>query len=127
MKDKEKINIDIAVPIDNLSTILKKLNKLSIESKIPIICFGHAGDGNIHVNILVSKGIEEEKKQGFEIVKKIFELTVSMGGVISGEHGIGITKKPYIDIQLDRKHIELMQALKRVFDPKGIMNPGKIF
>jgi glycolate oxidase len=127
MKDKEKINIDIAVPIDNLSTILKKLNKLSIESKIPIICFGHAGDGNIHVNILVSKGIEEEKKQGFEIVKKIFELTVSMGGVISGEHGIGITKKPYIDIQLDRKHIELMQAIKRVFDPKGIMNPGKIF
>ncbi|ODA44201.1 Glycolate dehydrogenase, subunit GlcD [Thermodesulfovibrio sp. N1] len=127
MKDKEKINIDIAVPIDNLSTILKKLNKLSIESKIPIICFGHAGDGNIHVNILINKGNEEEKKQGFEIVKKIFEFTVSIGGVISGEHGIGITKKPYIDIQLDRKHIELMQAIKRVFDPKGIMNPGKIF
>lgn len=127
MKDKEKINIDIAVPIDNLSTILKKLNKLSIESKIPIICFGHAGDGNIHVNILINKGNEEEKKKGFEIVKKIFEFTVSIGGVISGEHGIGITKKPYIDIQLDRKHIELMQAIKRVFDPKGIMNPGKIF
>lgn len=127
MKDKEKINIDIAVPIDNLSTILKKLNKLSNESKIPIVCFGHAGDGNIHVNILVKKGDEEEKIRGFEIVKKIFELTVSLDGAISGEHGIGITKKPYIDIQLDRKHMELMQAIKRVFDPKGIMNPGKIF
>lgn len=60
-------------------------------------------------------------------MKKIFEFVVTIGGAISGEHGIGITKKPYIDIQLGRKQIELMQAIKRVFDPKGFMNPGKIF
>ncbi|WP_353683917.1 FAD-linked oxidase C-terminal domain-containing protein [Thermodesulfovibrio sp. 3907-1M] len=127
MKDKEKINIDIAVPIDSLSKTFVKLNELSNKSNIPIISFGHAGDGNIHVNILVEKSNEEEKKQGFEMVKKIFEFTVSIGGAISGEHGIGITKKPYIDIQLEKKQIELMQAIKRVFDPKGFMNPGKIF
>ena len=127
MKDKEKINIDIAVPIDNLSKMFLKLNQISISSGIPIISFGHAGDGNIHVNILVEKGNEEEKIQGFELVKKIFEYAVNLGGAISGEHGIGITKKPYIDIQLSRKNIELMRAVKRVFDPKEIMNPGKIF
>ena len=127
MKDKEKINIDIAVPIDNLSKMFLKLNQISISSGIPIISFGHAGDGNIHVNILVEKGNEEEKTQGFELVKKIFEYAVNLGGAISGEHGIGITKKPYIDIQLSRKNIELMRAVKRVFDPKEIMNPGKIF
>jgi len=104
-----------------------KLNQISISSGIPIISFGHAGDGNIHVNILVEKGNEEEKTQGFELVKKIFEYAVNLGGAISGEHGIGITKKPYIDIQLSRKNIELMRAVKRVFDPKEIMNPGKIF
>lgn len=127
IKDREKINIDISVPIDNLSKTLVRLNQISKESNIPIVSFGHAGDGNIHVNILVEKNNEEEKKLGFEIVKKIFEFVVTIGGAISGEHGIGITKKPYIDIQLGRKQIELMQAIKRVFDPKGFMNPGKIF
>lgn len=127
IKDKEKINIDISVPIENLSKALMNLKELSLTSDIPIICFGHAGDGNIHVNILVHKGDEENRKKGFDLVRKIFELTVSLNGVISGEHGIGITKKPYIDIQLPKKNIELMKAVKRVFDPKEIMNPGKIF
>lgn len=127
MKDKEKINIDIAIPIDNLAKTLVSLKELSEQHGIPIVSFGHAGDGNIHVNILVNKNDEGSRKEGFELVKKIFELTVSLGGAISGEHGIGITKKPYIEIQLLRKNIELMQAIKRVFDPKEIMNPGKIF
>ncbi len=127
MKDKEKINIDISVPVENLSMALVKLRELSIASDIQVICFGHAGDGNIHVNILVNRDDEENRKKGFELAKKIFELTVSLGGAISGEHGIGITKKPYIDIQLSKKNIELMKAVKRVFDPKEIMNPGKIF
>lgn len=127
MKDKEKINIDIAIPIDNLAKTLVSLKELSEQHRIPIVSFGHAGDGNIHVNILVNKNDEGSRKEGFELVKKIFELTVSLGGAISGEHGIGITKKPYIEIQLSRKNIELMQAIKRVFDPKEIMNPGKIF
>jgi len=127
MKDKEKINIDITVPIDNLPRMLLSIKELSQNSGIPIISFGHAGDGNIHVNILVTKGDEEYRQKGFEIAKKIFELTVGFEGAISGEHGIGITKKPYIEIQLTRQHLELMKAIKRVFDPKEVMNPGKIF
>lgn len=127
MKDKEKINIDISVPVENLSKALLNLKELSLTSDIPVICFGHAGDGNIHVNILVNRGDEENRKKGFELTRKIFEITVSLGGAISGEHGIGITKKPYIDIQLSKRNIELMKAVKRVFDPKEIMNPGKIF
>ncbi len=127
MKDKEKINIDIVVPIDNLSTALTKLRELSLSSEIPIISFGHAGDGNIHVNILVNKGEEQQRQKGLKLVKEIFEITVSLGGAISGEHGIGVTKKPYIDIQLSKKTIDLMKAVKKIFDPKEIMNPGKIF
>lgn len=127
MKDKEKINIDISVPIDNLAKALTKLKELSEKYQIPILSFGHAGDGNIHVNILVNRNDEESKQNGFELVKKILEYTVSLGGAISGEHGIGITKKPYIDMQLSRKNIELMMAIKKVFDPRDIMNPGKIF
>lgn len=127
MKDKEKINIDIAVPIDNLANALLSLREISLKYKIPIISFGHAGDGNIHVNILVNRDDEYSRKEGFELAKKIFELTVSLGGAISGEHGIGITKKPYLDIQLSKKSIELMNSVKRVFDPSEFMNPGKIF
>lgn len=127
MQDKEKINIDIVVPIDNLSKALTKLRELSLSSEIPIISFGHAGDGNIHVNILVNKGEEQQRQKGLKLVKEIFEITVSLGGAISGEHGIGVTKKPYIDIQLSKKTIDLMKAVKKIFDPKEIMNPGKIF
>ncbi len=127
MKDKKKINIDIAVPIDKLSKILLSLKEISEINQIPIVSFGHGGDGNIHVNILVTKDDEESQKKGFEIVTQVFQLTVELGGSISGEHGIGVTKKPYIEMQLSRKSLELMKAVKKVFDPKEIMNPGKIF
>jgi glycolate oxidase len=127
MKDKEKINIDIAVPIDTLAKTLISLKEISEKYKIPIVSFGHAGDGNIHVNILIDKNDQESKKMGWNVAKKIFELTVSLNGAISGEHGIGITKKPYIEMQIPQKSIKLMKAVKKVFDPKEVMNPGKIF
>jgi glycolate oxidase len=125
--DKRKINEDIVVPRDKIPSTLKELKKLSEESGIQIISFGHAGDGNIHVNIMVDKDNHEEYIKGMELVKKIFEITVSLGGTISGEHGIGITKKPYIGIEIKERELELMRDIKRLFDPKGIMNPGKIF
>lgn len=127
MKDREKINIDIAVPIDNISKALVEIQNLSLKSKTPIVSFGHAGDGNIHVNILVERGNDRAKKLGFDLAKQIFELTVSLGGAISGEHGIGVTKKPYIGIQLSKRTLEFMKSIKKIFDPKGLMNPGKIF
>ncbi|MEN2986170.1 MAG: FAD-linked oxidase C-terminal domain-containing protein [Thermodesulfovibrionaceae bacterium] len=124
MTDKKKINLDITVPVENLSKALVSIKEISNLSKIPAVCFGHAGDGNIHVNILINP---DEINKGFEVAKKIFELTVSLQGAISGEHGVGVTKKQYIEIQLSKRQIEIMKALKRVFDPKDIMNPGKIF
>lgn len=124
MQDKKKINLDITVPIENLSKALIKIKEISEFSNTPIVCFGHAADGNIHVNILVNP---DETDKGFEIAKKIFELTVSLDGAISGEHGIGVAKKQYIEMQLSKRQIEIMKGIKRVFDPKEIMNPGKIF
>ncbi len=122
-----KINEDIVVPRDKIPSILMELRKLSEQSGIKIISFGHAGDGNIHVNIMVDKNDKNEYAKGMEIVKKIFALTVNLGGSISGEHGIGITKAPYIGMETKEKELELMKGIKGLFDPKGIMNPGKIF
>lgn len=122
-----KINEDIVVPRDKIPSILMELRKVSEQSRIKIISFGHAGDGNLHVNIMVDKNNKHEYAKGMEIVKKIFELTISLGGSISGEHGIGITKALYIGMEIKEKELKLMKGIKGLFDPKGIMNPGKIF
>ncbi len=124
---KTKINEDIVVPRDKIPSLLTELTKLSEQSNIRIINFGHAGDGNIHVNIMVDINDREEFAKGKELVKKIFEVTLSLGGSISGEHGIGITKSPYIGMEIKEKELQLMKQIKEAFDPKGIMNPGKIF
>jgi glycolate oxidase len=76
---------------------------------------------------MVDKKDEEEYEKGVGLVEKIFRETLSLGGTISGEHGIGLTKKPYIGMELSKKEIEIMKAIKKVFDPKNILNPGKIF
>ncbi|MFZ6006148.1 MAG: FAD-linked oxidase C-terminal domain-containing protein, partial [Nitrospirota bacterium] len=83
--------------------------------------------GNIHVNVMVDRDNKEEYAKGVEIVKRIFEITLKLGGSISGEHGIGITKAPYIGMEIKEKELELMKGIKGIFDPRGIMNPGKIF
>ena len=122
-----KINEDIVVPRDKISDTLKGLRKLSEESGIKIVNFGHAGDGNIHVNIMVDKNDAEKYQKAQELVKDIFEMTINLGGTISGEHGIGITKAPYLGMEIKKDELELMKAIKNLFDPKHILNPGKIF
>jgi glycolate oxidase len=122
-----KINEDIVVPRNKVTEMLMRLRKISEDSGITIVNFGHAGDGNIHVNIMVDKKDEQEYQKGLSLVEKIFQETLSLGGTISGEHGIGLTKKPYIGMELSKKEIEVMKAIKKVFDPKNILNPGKIF
>ncbi|MCG2813880.1 MAG: FAD-binding protein, partial [Thermodesulfovibrionales bacterium] len=98
-----KINEDIVVPRDKIPDILKKLRGLSEESGIQIVNFGHAGDGNIHVNIMVDKKDAEKYQKVETLVREIFEVTLSLGGTISGEHGIGITKAPYLGMEI-KKH-----------------------
>lgn len=122
-----KINEDIVVPRTKLTEMLKRLKKLSEKSGIKIVNFGHAGDGNIHVNIMVDKADKEEYEKGMGLIEQIFKDTISLGGTISGEHGVGLTKARYIGMEMSKQEIEIMESLKKVFDPKGILNPGKIF
>lgn len=122
-----KINEDIVVPRDKIPLVLTKLRHLSEESGIVIVSYGHAGDGNIHVNVMADKNNTEEYSRGLAIIKKIFELTLSVGGSLSGEHGIGLAKLPYINMEIKEREMKLMKDVKRLIDPKNMMNPGKIF
>lgn len=122
-----KINEDIVVPRSRLTEMLRRLRRIAEQSGITIVNFGHAGDGNIHVNIMVDKSNEEEYQRGVSIVRDIFRETLELGGTISGEHGIGLTKAPYLSMELSSRHLEIMTSIKNVFDPKKILNPGKIF
>ena len=91
------------------------------------MCYGHAGDGNLHVNIIKGDMADDAWKNELpRAIREIFELTVSLGGTLSGEHGIGWVQRPYMDIAFSPAQLELMRSIKQVFDPKGIMNPGKV-
>jgi glycolate oxidase len=119
---------DTVVPRNKLPELSKGINDISKKYGITIIYYGHAGDGNLHVNIL-KKDLSEEEWiiRVDKAIREIFELTVSLGGMISGEHGIGYSQKKYLHIALSDEQIELMKNIKKVFDPNNILNPGKIF
>jgi glycolate oxidase len=117
-----KISEDIVVPRSNIPQMLTALKRISEKHGVPIASFGHAGDGNIHVNLL-----PDEKLEPSRMLKELFSEVLALGGTISGEHGIGITKKPYLAMEIKPAELGLMKDIRRVFDPKGILNPGKIF
>jgi len=123
----KKINEDIAVPRDKVAELIEGLGKIAEKYGVIMANFGHAGDGNIHVNIMINKGNEEEERRGAEAVKAVFKWALDLNGTISGEHGVGISKQPYIEMELSPKEILLMEGIKKVFDPSNILNPGKIF
>lgn len=123
----DKISEDIVVPRNCMTDLVDFLDKLCKKYNLPIPCFGHAGDGNIHVNIMLDKNIKSEVEKADSAVEKLFQKVVEMGGTITGEHGIGITKSPYIEMEISRPALKLMIRLKKAFDPMGILNPGKIF
>lgn len=119
---------DTVVPRYNLPELLKGIREITNRYAITAICYGHAGDGNLHVNILKDKMSDEEWKSDLDVaISEIFKLTVSLGGTISGEHGIGYTQKNYLSIALGKDEINLMKSIKHLFDPNNILNPGKIF
>ena len=119
---------DTVVPRADLPELLTGVKKIGRKYNFRSVCYGHAGDGNLHVNILKDDMSEEEwtktVKQG---IREIFALCVSLGGTISGEHGIGLVQKEYIDIAFNQRQIDLQKQIKQTFDPNGILNPGKIF
>jgi len=121
-----KINEDIVVPRSELPKALDKIEELEEKYKLPIICFGHAGDGNIHVNIMTDEKDPLKWDNAQKALKEIFQITVDLGGSISGEHGVGITKAPFIHLELSPEVIELQKKIKKIFDPENILNPGKM-
>ena len=123
-KPLQKINEDIVVPRAKLPEMVEAIEEISRRTGLLIVNFGHAGDGNIHVNILVK---EETAHRAEEAVHSVFEATVRLGGRISGEHGIGITKQDFIGMNIEPDALEVMRSIKDLLDPKHILNPGKIF
>jgi len=122
-----KLNEDIVVPRSRLADMFDFLADLSDRRKVRIVNFGHAGDGNIHVNIMISGADPDETRRAEEAVAEVFRKTVEMGGTISGEHGVGISKAPFLEMEVGPLGVAVMKRLKECFDPNGILNPGKIF
>ncbi|MBN1849890.1 MAG: FAD-binding protein [Deltaproteobacteria bacterium] len=122
-----KVSEDVVVPRSRLAEFISFLDLLSKKYKLPIPAFGHAGDGNIHVNIMFDKANPTETENVNHVVKAVFQKTLEMNGTITGEHGVGITKSPYLEMEISKPAMDLMIRIKKAFDPNGILNPGKIF
>ena len=122
-----KISEDIVVPRSLIPALVKFTEELARLLDLTILTFGHAGDGNIHVNIMVDNENEQERQNGIAAREKLFEYVIGQGGTLSGEHGVGITKSPFLALELDPVAISAMQGIKQLFDPNNILNPGKIF
>jgi FAD/FMN-containing dehydrogenase len=122
-----KINHDVVVPRGRVPELFEVIAGLKTKHSLRIASFGHAGDGNIHVNLMVNKDDAEERARAARAERELFERVVTLEGSISGEHGIGFAKARYLSIELSPEAIALMKRLKTAFDPHGILNPGKIF
>lgn len=119
---------DTVVPRFVLPELLNGIKKIGDKYGFKSVCYGHAGDGNLHVNIIKGDLNDEQWEKDIpKGIREIFELTVALKGTLSGEHGIGFVQKNFMDIAFTRTHLELMESIKRVFDPNNVLNPGKIF
>lgn len=121
-----KIAEDVVVPRSKIPTLIRRLEEMERYYSVPILSFGHAGDGNFHVSIMI-RDTAEDKERAEKAVKALFEETIKLGGTLSGEHGIGLSKSAYLYMELSEEVISTMKAIKRLFDPNNILNPGKIF
>jgi glycolate oxidase len=122
-----KINHDVVVPRGRVPELFDVIADLKRTYRLRVAAFGHAGDGNIHVNLLLTPGDTEERARAREAEYFLFRGVIALEGSISGEHGIGFAKAPYLPLELSGDEIALMKRVKRAFDPNGILNPGKIF
>jgi glycolate oxidase len=122
-----KINEDVVVPRSKVPELVSRIEAIGRDNDTFVANFGHAGDGNIHVNFVVDRDDPEQIARARKCVSETFRLSVELGGSISGEHGIGYVKAPYLDYAVDAPTLEVMKAIKKVFDPNGILNPGKMF
>ncbi|MDH5794631.1 MAG: FAD-binding protein [Candidatus Bathyarchaeota archaeon] len=120
--------LDCVVPRSRIPELIKGLNDIAEKYGVECQNFGHAGDGNVHTNVLKKNMNDQEWNEKIpRLVDEIYRLSITLGGTISGEHGIGLIRKPFLSMSRDKVQIELMKGIKRLFDPKNILNPGKIF
>lgn len=122
-----KLNHDVVVPRSRIPEMLEFLEGLSRRSGFLIPTFGHAGDGNLHTNVMLQANDEDTRRRGAATVREVFQKACELGGTISGEHGVGYAKAPFLDLALTVPTIELMKTIKQAMDPNGILNPGKVF
>ncbi|MEA3362104.1 MAG: FAD-linked oxidase C-terminal domain-containing protein [Thermodesulfobacteriota bacterium] len=123
----DKYNEDICVPRSKVPEMIRKIERIADNYQIPIVNYGHAGDGNIHVNIMVDGNIPGDREKAEKAVVEVFEGTLELDGTMSGEHGVGTMKAPFIDMELSTNVLDYMKTIKRALDPNNILNPGKIF
>ena len=122
----KKINEDVVVPVSRLPELIEGVRGLSQRHGIRIVNFGHAGNGNIHVNLMYDPAEPGRAAAAEACLEALFALVIALEGTLSGEHGIGLAKRPFMRAAVDARTLELMAAVKRAFDPKGLLNPGKL-
>jgi len=126
-KRPNKLGEDISVPRSAIPEVIARIKQISVKHNLPIVIFGHAGDGNLHPNILFDKRDEEEWQRVEAAVGDLFRAAVEVGGTLSGEHGVGVLKRPYLEMALGATSVEMQRRIKQAWDPNNILNPGKIF
>ncbi len=126
MYGSKKINEDVTVPRSALPELLEKFYAIADKYGIKIPCFGHTGDGNVHTNVMVDGSDPKQVEIGYKAIEEVFQATVDLGGTLSGEHGIGLAKAPYMHMAFTDAEMELFKAIKKAFDPNNILNPSKM-
>jgi glycolate oxidase len=121
-----KINEDVCVPRSRLPDLVEEVGRLSRKYRLKVPTFGHAGDGNLHVNVMLDRRNKDELRRAEALVDDLFDATLRLDGTISGEHGIGITKLEYLPRQLGPAGLDVQSRIKRAFDPQEAINPGKV-
>ncbi|WP_269790142.1 FAD-linked oxidase C-terminal domain-containing protein [Stenotrophomonas sp. Iso1] len=121
-----KINEDVVVPVSRIPELVEGVQQLSADANLPIVTFGHAGNGNLHVNILYHPDDADENARAHAALPKVFALALGLGGTLSGEHGIGLAKRDFMTQAFSASTLDAMHAIKQALDPDGILNPGKV-
>ena len=114
------------VPVSRIPALVAGVQSLARKFDLRIVTFGHAGNGNLHVNLMYDPGDASQRDRANAAMARVFALALSLGGTLSGEHGIGLAKRDFMEQAIDPATLDVMRGLKRVFDPDGILNPGKL-